>query len=113
MRNAEWNKLRLAAAGMVVAAIIVGGTGLSCDENAQNMFRTTATPAVTTGVKTVVDGAVTDTEIPDDHQRSYRWPQRGDPECRGRIGAQWERHLRPVSRCDCSRPGQWRLVIFR
>ncbi len=58
MRYAARNGLRTAAFGLILAAILVGGAGLDCDQDAQAEFRNTATSAIADGLKTILDGLI-------------------------------------------------------
>ncbi len=58
MRYTAQNRLRGAAFGLILAAILLGGTGLDCDQNAQADFRDTATSAIADGLKTILEGLI-------------------------------------------------------
>ena len=40
---------------LIAAGILIGSTGVSCDSDAQAVFRATATPGITSGIKSFVD----------------------------------------------------------
>jgi hypothetical protein len=48
----------MAATALILLAIVMGGTGLDCDQNAQADFRETVAPVVADGVKTILDGLI-------------------------------------------------------
>ena len=52
-----WRRgLRMAVAGLMLASVLVGGSGLGCDGDAAKAFRQTATGPIGDGVKGIVDG---------------------------------------------------------
>lgn len=58
MRYLKRNRFRAATFGFVLTTILVGVTGPSCDQDAQAEFRATATSAIASGVKTIVNGLI-------------------------------------------------------
>ena len=49
---------RPVGAGLLLAVVLMGATGLSCDSDAAAAFRQETTTAFGTGVKTILDAAV-------------------------------------------------------
>jgi len=58
MRRTEQSRRGRALVAAALLAIVLGGTGLDCDQNAQAEFRNTATSALADGVKTIIDGLI-------------------------------------------------------
>lgn len=53
-----WRRMRPVAGGLALALIVAGTPGLGCDGDAATVFRQTATGAVGSGVKTIVNGVL-------------------------------------------------------
>jgi len=53
-----WAWRRPAGAAFVATAILIGATGVSCDDDAASVFRQETTAAIGDGVKTIVDALI-------------------------------------------------------
>ena len=59
MRISFANHLRQPLASLLIAAaVLLGCTGLACDTDAQATFRQTATDAIGSGIKTIMDSII-------------------------------------------------------
>ncbi len=55
-RSCSGRLRRSVGLGLLLSAILLGATGLSCDDDAAAVFREEATSAIGAGVKTIVNG---------------------------------------------------------